>query len=64
MIMVSGIRGAGGVAKMIELPPRPEHPRNYGVSNVLGYLKELEKWAVLAEKRIKELENNLGAWVK
>ena len=34
------------------------------MSNVLGYLKELERWAVLAEKRIKELENNLGAWVK
>lgn len=47
-----------------KLPPRPERPRNCGVSEVLGYLRELEKWAVLAEKRIKELENNLGAWVE
>ena len=44
------------------LPPRPEHPRNCGVSEILGYLRELEKWAVLAEKRIAELERNLGAW--
>ena len=44
------------MAKMIKLPPRPEHPRNCGVSEVLGYLKDLEKWAILAEKRIRELE--------
>ena len=29
---------------MTILPPRPEHPRNCGVSEVLGYLKDLEKW--------------------
>lgn len=34
------------------LPPRPKHPGRYGVSDVLGYLKELEKWAILAEERL------------
>ena len=47
-----------------KLPPRPERPLRCGVSDMLDHRRALEKWAELAEKRIVELENNLGAWVK
>lgn len=46
------------------LPPRPRRwfGNAAGISTWNEYLRDLEKWAELAEKRIAELESNLGVW--
>ena len=44
------------------LPPRPDRrivANGAGISTWNEYLRDLEKWADAAEKRIKELEQNL-----
>lgn len=53
--------------KRTVLPKRPDRRRienGAGISTWNEYLRDLEKWADAAEKRIKELEQNLGAWGK